>query len=253
MEPHKGGERLVPTKICHYCGAEHSRWVLFCDDCGASLEDADAQPTNLRQPRLGYGLPQSEPHSTLPGSSPAPYDRSKKPRLNRRTLGVIVVLIFIVVAQYALSYHIIDTSSRRGLYSDLTLNSSTASATRTEDMAAQYTIELQQRGLTIIHPFSKGMNNYGHDIYMATATDGKFVYDVMYEFTQNQSETQTRYDEIVASLQKEGYITGLDTGKTWTGYNVGFAATVKNAGIDVEVILSKVDVNYFIPLPVHLF
>ena len=75
----------------------------------------------------------------------------------------------------------------------------------------------------------------------------------MYEFTRNQSETQTRYNEIVTSLQKEGYITGRDTGEAWTGYNMGFAATVKNAGTDVEVILAKVDVNYFIPLPVRLF
>ena len=182
-----------------------------------------------------------------------PYDRSKKPRLNGRTVGAVVVLILIVAAHYALSYHIIDTSKGRDLHSDLTLNSSTVPTTRTEDRSAQYTVDLQQRGLTIIHPFSKGVNNRGHDTYVATATDGKFVYDVIYEFTRNQSETQMRYDEIVASLQKEGYITGVNTGKAWTGYNVGFAATVKNAGLHVDLILAKVDVNYFIPLPAHLF
>lgn len=253
MKPRKSEEWLVPTKICHHCGAEHSRWVLFCDDCGTSLEGADAQPKNLRRARRGYGLPQRESPPIPPENSLVPDDRRKKPRLNRRTVGIIVVLILIAGAQYALSYHMIDTSKGKTLYSNLTLNSSTASAMSTDDPAAQYTTELQQRGLTVIHPFSKGVNNSGHDIYTATATDGKFVYDVMYEFTRNQSETQTRYDEIVTSLQKDGYVTGLNTGETWTGYNMGFAATVKNAGPDVEVILARVDVNYFIPLPGHPF
>ena len=247
------GEQLVPTKICHHCGAEHSQWVPFCNECGTSFVDADAQPKSLRQLRWRDGLSHNDPPSTPSRRSPAPYDRGKKPRLKGRAIGVIAVLIFIVAAQYALSYYTTDTSKGKALYSNLTLNSSTKSATRTEDEAAQYTSELQQRGLTIIHPFSKGINNCGHDTYTATATDGKIVYDIIYEFTRNQSETLTRYNEIVTSLQNEGYITGVNTGEAWTGYNMGFAATVKNAGPDVEVILAKVDVNYFIPLPVRLF
>ena len=75
----------------------------------------------------------------------------------------------------------------------------------------------------------------------------------MYKFTWNQSETQARYNETVKSLQKEGYIVGLDAGEAWTGYNLGAAITVKNAGADLEVIRATINVNYFVPFPVHLF
>jgi hypothetical protein len=239
------------VRVCPYCGHKRSQKALFCEECGTSLEAANSQ--SEQQLQTGFGILHRKKGANALENSAQPRGRSETSHQNERIIVAVAVLLLTATALFVVLYHAVDTSRERSLYANLALNSSITPATKAGDLSSQYTDDLQQRGLTIIHPFLKGIDARGHDTYAATATDGKFTYDVIYEFTSSQNETQARYNEVVASLQKEGYIVGLDNGAAWTGYNVGYATTVKNAGADVVVIRATINVNYFVPFPVHLF
>lgn len=237
--------------VCPFCGHKHSQKALFCEECGTSLEVVNSQLE--QQTQTGFDVLHYKQKANSLEYSTQPRGCTEKPHQNERIIVAIVVILLIAATLFSILYQAIDSNEERSLYSNLTFNSSITPATKANDLSSQYTNDLQQRGLTIIRPFSKGINKSGRDTYVATATDGKFMYDVIYEFMRNQSETQARYNETVKSLQKEGYIVGLDDGEAWTGYNLGSAITVKNAGADLEVIRATINVNYFVPFPVHLF
>jgi len=239
------------VKLCPFCGHKHSQKALFCEECGTSLEAVNSQLE--QQIQTGFDVLHRKQKALSREYSAQPRGCREKSHQNERIIVAIVVILLTAATLLAMLYQAIDSNKERSLYSNLTFNSSITPATRADDLSLQYTNDLQQRGLTIIRPFSKGIDESGRDTYVATATDGKFMYDVIYKFTWNQSETQTRYNETVKSLQKEGYIVGVDTGEAWTGYNLGSAITVKNAGADLEVISATINVNYFVPFPVHLF
>ena len=108
--------------------------------------------------------------------STQPLGCKKKPHQNERIIVGVVVILLTAATLFAILYQAVETNKERSLYSNFTFNSSITPATKADDLSSQYTNDLQQRGLTIIHPFSKGIDESGRDTYVATATDGKFMY-----------------------------------------------------------------------------
>jgi uncharacterized protein YceK len=126
--------------------------------------------------------------------------------------AVFLIVVAVLIAGCATTTTNNTTSPTQG--------QSTTAATGATSVSQYLTATMQDRGFTIVTPFSRQATTQSGAVpYSGVVSDANGTYDVTYEVFNTPQASQARYQEVVNGYVARGYTMMEQNSTAWSGFN----------------------------------